>query len=143
MVANCVAFTAWAIPYLLAIHHALGFSFSLFASIAAVVAAFGSGFFGLFVRVLTKDLIRVHPIQTILYTSLASGILLSLFSIFVFSIANLPEILNFRIEHLGIAVVCGFLGIFWVTPHTIASSIASMMLCLFFPIRGEPVSRFG
>ena len=77
---NCAAFTAWAIPYQITLYLALGFSPSLFASIAAIVAGSGAGFFGLFVREGTSDVIQVHPILTILYTSLVSGILLSLFS---------------------------------------------------------------
>lgn len=140
---NCAAFTAWAIPYQITLYLALGFSPSLFASIAAIVAGSGAGFFGLFVREWTSDVIQVHPILTILYTSLVSGILLSLFSIYVFSISVLPEIFHLRIEQSTIAIVCSLFGLFWITPLTSASSIVSMVLCLFFPIRAEPVSRFG
>ena len=111
-------------------------SYIIFAITVAI-----TGIYGIFIREVTKFVVRVHPIQTTIYVSILSGLILTVVFLLVFVLASIPNFTSMGSQGMGWAIVGFFGSAMFLFPLTAVSSFVSMLVSQVFPPTEDRTKR--
>ena len=135
----------WAIPYtvvcLIAIKPKIGFQAGIANIVIFVITIAITGLYGIFIREVTRFVIRDHPIQTTIYVSVFSGFILTAAFLLVFVISAIPSLGSMGSQGLGWAIVGLIYGFAYCFLITAISSFISIVISQFFPLADSPTRR--
>jgi hypothetical protein len=135
----------WTIPYAVTYSIALalttGFPTDVTSYIIFAITVAITGIYGIFIREVTKFVVRAHPIQTTIYVSIFSGIILTVVFLLVFVLASIPSFTSMGSEGVGWAMVVLYVTVVFFFPLTTVSSFVSMLVSQVFPPTEDRTKR--
>lgn len=127
----------WAIPYavayLIVVGLTTGFPTDVTSNIIFVITVAITGLYGVFIRDVTKFVVRVHPIQTTIFVSFFSGLILTVAFLLVFVFASISRFASMSSQEVGWVIVGLYAGAVFYFPLTAVSSFVSMLISQAFP----------
>jgi hypothetical protein len=127
----------WTIPYTIACLITLAltaeFPTSVTTYIIFAITVAITGIYGIFIREVTRFVVRVHPIQTTIYVTIVSSLILTVSFLFVFVLAAIPGLKSVGSQGLRWAFISLYASAIFLFKLTAATSFVSILISQALP----------